>query len=104
MFTVTVRDHMMIAHSLTGSVFGPAQQLHGATYVVDATVRAETRPSRKSAATFGSRSRRVTASVINPAALRDETVRMQDSSAAQASQSSQAQSGCSSTQRRRTSS
>src|SRR3954454_2439588 len=39
MFTVTVRDHMMIAHSLTGEVFGPAQRLHGATYVVDATFR-----------------------------------------------------------------
>jgi len=39
-FTVTVRDHIMIAHSLTGEVFGPAQQLHGATYVVDATFRA----------------------------------------------------------------
>jgi 6-pyruvoyl-tetrahydropterin synthase len=34
-FTVTVRDHMMIAHSLPGEVFGPAQRLHGATYVVD---------------------------------------------------------------------
>lgn len=37
MFTVTVRDHMMIAHSLRGEVFGPAQRLHGATYIVDAT-------------------------------------------------------------------
>ncbi len=37
MFTVTVRDHMMIAHSLRGDVFGPAQRLHGATFVVDAT-------------------------------------------------------------------
>ena len=36
MFRVTVRDHMMVAHSLTGEVFGPAQRLHGATYVVDA--------------------------------------------------------------------
>jgi 6-pyruvoyl-tetrahydropterin synthase len=36
MFTVTVRDHMMIAHSFTGEVFGPARRLHGATYVVDA--------------------------------------------------------------------
>jgi 6-pyruvoyl-tetrahydropterin synthase len=36
MFTVTVRDHMMIAHSFTGEVFGPAQRLHGATYLVDA--------------------------------------------------------------------
>ena len=35
-FSVTVRDHMMIAHSLRGEVFGPAQRLHGATYVVDA--------------------------------------------------------------------
>ena len=41
MFSVTVRDHMMVAHSLTGEVFGPAQQLHGATYVVDATFRRE---------------------------------------------------------------
>ena len=39
MFSVTVRDHMMIAHSLRGAVFGPAQRLHGATYVVDATFR-----------------------------------------------------------------
>jgi 6-pyruvoyl-tetrahydropterin synthase len=38
-FSVTVRDHMMIAHSLRGAVFGPAQRLHGATYVVDATFR-----------------------------------------------------------------
>ncbi|MGL5863689.1 MAG: 6-pyruvoyl trahydropterin synthase family protein [Phycicoccus sp.] len=36
MFSVTVRDHMMVAHSLTGEVFGPAQRLHGATFVVDA--------------------------------------------------------------------
>ena len=39
---MTVRDHMMVAHSLHGEVFGPAQQLHGATYVVDATFRAMT--------------------------------------------------------------
>ena len=39
MFSLTVRDHMMIAHSLRGEVFGPAQRLHGATYVVDATFR-----------------------------------------------------------------
>ena len=42
MFNVTIRDHLMIAHSLRGEVFGPAQRLHGATYVVDATFR---RPS-----------------------------------------------------------
>ena len=39
MFSVTVRDHMMVAHSLRGAVFGPAQRLHGATYVVDATFK-----------------------------------------------------------------
>ncbi len=39
MFSVTVRDHMMIAHSFEGERFGPAQQLHGATFVVDATFR-----------------------------------------------------------------
>jgi len=38
-FSVTVRDHMMIAHSFRGEVFGRAQRLHGATYVVDATFR-----------------------------------------------------------------
>ncbi|MGO4258489.1 6-pyruvoyl trahydropterin synthase family protein [Marmoricola sp. RAF53] len=36
MFSVTVRDHIMVAHSFTGEVFGPAQRLHGATFVVDA--------------------------------------------------------------------
>lgn len=39
MFSVTVRDHVMIAHSLRGESFGPAQRLHGATYVIDATFR-----------------------------------------------------------------
>ena len=39
MFSVTVRDHMIIAHSFRGEVFGPAQRLHGATYIVDATFR-----------------------------------------------------------------
>lgn len=37
MYALTVRDHFMIAHSFEGEVFGPAQQLHGATYVVDAS-------------------------------------------------------------------
>ncbi len=41
MFEVTVRDHMMVAHSLRGEVFGPAQALHGATYVVDAAFARE---------------------------------------------------------------
>lgn len=39
MYSVTVRDHIMIAHSFQGEVFGPAQRLHGATYVVEATFR-----------------------------------------------------------------
>ena len=39
MFSITVRDHLMVAHSFTGEVFGPAQRLHGATFVVDATFR-----------------------------------------------------------------
>ncbi|QIX27242.1 6-carboxytetrahydropterin synthase [Nocardioides sp. JQ2195] len=39
MFSVNVRDHVMVAHSFEGEVFGPAQRLHGATYVVDATFR-----------------------------------------------------------------
>ncbi|GAB3872196.1 6-pyruvoyl trahydropterin synthase family protein [Terrabacter terrigena] len=39
MFSVTVRDHMMVAHSFRGEVFGPAQQLHGATFVVDVTFK-----------------------------------------------------------------
>jgi 6-pyruvoyl-tetrahydropterin synthase len=42
MFTVTVRDHVMIAHSFRGDLFGPAQRLHGATYVVDVEFRAPT--------------------------------------------------------------
>lgn len=41
MYTVTIRDHMMIAHSLKSTVFGPAQNLHGATYVVDAEFKTE---------------------------------------------------------------
>ena len=39
MYSVTVRDHIMVAHSLRGEVFGAAQRLHGATYIVDATFR-----------------------------------------------------------------
>ena len=42
MFTVEVRDHIMIAHSFCGAVFGPAQALHGATFVVDAAFIADT--------------------------------------------------------------
>lgn len=39
LFSVSVRDHVMVAHSFRGDVFGPAQRLHGATFVVDATFR-----------------------------------------------------------------
>lgn len=39
MFSVTVRDHFMVAHSFSGEVFGPARSLHGATFVVDASFR-----------------------------------------------------------------
>ena len=39
MYSLNVRDHFMIAHSFQGETFGPAQRLHGATYVVDATFR-----------------------------------------------------------------
>jgi 6-pyruvoyl-tetrahydropterin synthase len=39
MYSVCVRDHFMIAHSFRGAVFGPAQRLHGATYVVDVEFR-----------------------------------------------------------------
>ena len=42
MFSVTVRDHVMIAHSFKGDVFGPAQRLHGATYVVDVEFKRKT--------------------------------------------------------------
>ena len=41
MYGVTARDHMMVAHSFQGEVFGPAQRLHGATFVVDATFRGD---------------------------------------------------------------
>ena len=40
-YSLTVRDHMMVAHSFTGETFGPAQRLHGATFIVDATFGAD---------------------------------------------------------------
>lgn len=42
MYAVEVRDHVMIAHSFRGEVFGPAQRLHGATFVIDAAFHART--------------------------------------------------------------
>lgn len=41
MFSLTIRDHVMIAHSFSGDIFGPAQKLHGATYLVDVTFKRE---------------------------------------------------------------
>lgn len=41
MYTIKIRDHIMIGHSLKGDVFGPAQKMHGATYVVDAILKSE---------------------------------------------------------------
>lgn len=41
MFSVSVRDHMMVAHSFHGAAFGPAQRLHGATYIIDAMFKRE---------------------------------------------------------------
>ena len=49
-YTVTVRDHMMVAHSFTGEAFGPAQRLHGATFVVDATFGADELDAAREAA------------------------------------------------------
>ncbi len=42
MYTVRIREHIMIAHSLAGEVFGPAQKMHGATYVTDAEFQSPT--------------------------------------------------------------
>jgi 6-pyruvoyl-tetrahydropterin synthase len=53
MFSVTVRDRFMVAHSFSGDFFGPAQRLHGATYVVDATLHAETLDSHGVVADIG---------------------------------------------------
>ncbi len=60
MFSVTVRDHMMIAHSFRGEVFGPAQALHGATYIVDATFRRPTLDADNVVVDIGGRPRSCT--------------------------------------------
>ena len=57
MFSVTVRDRMMVAHSFRGELFGPAQRLHGATYVVDATLFAEILDSHGVVADIGALAR-----------------------------------------------
>ena len=58
MYSVTVRDHVMIAHSFKGQVFGPAQRLHGATYVVDVEFKRRTSTPTASSSTSGARPRR----------------------------------------------
>ena len=62
MYTVSVRDHIMIAHSFTGAVFGPAQRLHGATYVVDVEFRGGNSTPTASWSTSAARSTRSTRS------------------------------------------
>ena len=76
MFSVTVRDHMMIAHSFRGEVFGPAQRLHGATYVVDVTFRREDLDEDNLVVDIGAAARELAAVVgeINYRNLDDEAV------------------------------
>jgi 6-pyruvoyl-tetrahydropterin synthase len=65
LFSVEVRDHIMIAHSFRGAVFGPAQALHGATFVVDAAFMAETLDSNGIVVDVG-RAHEVLKSVLSP--------------------------------------
>jgi len=70
MFSVTVRDSVMIAHSLRGAVFGPAQRLHGATYVVEATLRRPSLDANGIVADIG-RASALLAAVLEPLAYRN---------------------------------
>ena len=65
MFTVEVRDHIMIAHSFRGAVFGPAQALHGATFVIDAAFIADTLDPNSIVIDIG-RAHEVLKSVLGP--------------------------------------
>ena len=65
MFVVEVRDHIMIAHSFRGSAFGPAQALHGATFVVDAAFMAETLDTNSTVIDIG-RAHELLKSVLAP--------------------------------------
>ncbi|MGO8798681.1 MAG: 6-pyruvoyl trahydropterin synthase family protein [Roseiarcus sp.] len=65
MFTVEVRDHIMIAHSFRGAVFGPAQALHGATFVVDAAFIADQLDSNGVVVDIG-RAHEVLKSILGP--------------------------------------
>lgn len=61
MYSLTVRDRIMVAHSLRGEFFGPAQRVHGATYVVEATVRADALDSHDVVVDIGALSRELRA-------------------------------------------
>ena len=65
MFAVEVRDHLMIAHSFRGAVFGPAQALHGATFVIDVAFIAQTLDQNGIVADIG-RAHEVLKSVLQP--------------------------------------
>ena len=65
MFTVEVRDHIMVAHSFRGQVFGPAQALHGATFVIDAAVMSKTLDENAIVIDIG-RAHEVLKAVLNP--------------------------------------
>jgi len=70
MFSVTVSDSVMIAHSLKGEVFGPAQRLHGATYVVEVQLRRDGLDRDNIVADIG-RARTLLAEVLAPLAYRN---------------------------------
>ena len=70
MFSVTVTDSVMIAHSLTGEVFGPAQRLHGATYVVEVELRRQALDGDGIVADIG-RAQTLLAEVLAPLAYRN---------------------------------
>ena len=65
MFTIEIRDHVMIAHSFRGAVFGPAQALHGATFVIDVAFIAQTLDSNGIVVDIG-RAHEVLKSVLQP--------------------------------------
>ncbi len=70
MFSVTVSDHLMIAHSFRGALFGPAQRLHGATYAVEVELRRRTLGPEGVVADIG-RAREMLAAVLAPLAYRN---------------------------------
>src|SRR3982751_1745142 len=70
MFSVTVRDHIMVAHSFRGEVFGPAQRLHGATFVVRAAFLAERLDADGIVVDIG-RAQEVLKAVLSPLAYRN---------------------------------